>query len=168
VQGGLIEKARKRLGERKMILLGLCCGIAGFTAYGSAASAYWFWAAIPVMALWGLAGPAVQSLSSQMIGPTEQGRMSGAINSLSSLANIFGPILFTHLFNSCIHSGGRERSVGLELPGAPFYLSAFALVLALWVALRLTKSPANAVAPASTKGPVASSGSSSQTMVSST
>jgi MFS transporter, DHA1 family, tetracycline resistance protein len=149
VQGGLIKKILPILGERRMVLLGLVCGIVGFFGYGLAPTGAWFWACMPVMAFWGLTGPAVMSLSSRLIGPSEQGRLQGATNCLSSLANIFGPVLFTQVFNGFIHSGPSSGRFGIELPGAGFFMSSACLVIALAIAWRAAK--AGEQAPSSEK-----------------
>lgn len=98
VQGGLVKKFVARFGERRTLLIGLAFGTLGFALYGLAPSGWWFWAASPVAALWGVAGPAAQSLLSTQVDPTEQGRLQGAIASLSSIAGIIAPTLFTRTF----------------------------------------------------------------------
>ncbi len=137
VQGGLIKKLLPRLGERRMVLTGLACGVVGFIGYGLAPSGRWFWACLPIMAFWGLAGPAVMSLSTRMIGANEQGRLQGATNCLSSLANIAGPVIFTQLFNGFIHTGKGSGRFGYEIPGAGFFLAASLLLAALILAWRV-------------------------------
>jgi MFS transporter, DHA1 family, tetracycline resistance protein len=135
MQGGVMKHAIKRFGEKKLVLFGLSAGIIGFTAYGLAPTGAYFIAAMPIMACWGLAGPSAQSLMSQQIAANEQGRMQGAMSSMNSLANIFGPLAFAHMFEAFVKGkSGAAPPAGLELPGAAFFLAAFALVLALAVA----------------------------------
>src|SRR5512135_3240964 len=55
VQGTLIGPAVRRLGERRVLLTGLACGAIGFFAYGLAPTGLLFLAAVPIVALWGLA-----------------------------------------------------------------------------------------------------------------
>ena len=143
IQGGVMKHAVKRFGEKKLVLFGLSAGIVGFTAYGAAPTGAYFIAAIPIMAFWGLAGPSAQSLMSQQIGATEQGRMQGAVSSMNSLANIFGPLAFAHMFEAFVKAkGGSAAPAGIELPGAAFFLAAFALLLALAVAFAVLRKPA--------------------------
>ena len=135
MQGGVMKHAVKRFGEKKLVLFGLSAGIVGFTAYGAAPTGAYFIAAMPIMACWGLAGPSAQSLMSQQIGATEQGRLQGAVSSMNSLANIFGPLAFAHMFEAFVKGkNGSAAPAGFELPGAAFFLAAFALLLALGVA----------------------------------
>lgn len=98
VQGGLIKKIVGWFGERRTLMLGLGCGTLGFALYGLAPSAGWFWAAMPIAALWGVAGPAAQAMMTHQVSPSEQGRLQGAVASLSSIAGIIAPTVFTRAF----------------------------------------------------------------------
>jgi MFS transporter, DHA1 family, tetracycline resistance protein len=98
VQGGLIKKIVGWLGERRALLFGLACGSVGFVLYGLAPSGTWFWAAMPIAALWGVANPAAQAIMTRQVDPHEQGRLQGAVASLSSVAGIIAPTLFTRTF----------------------------------------------------------------------
>ena len=112
VQGGLIKKIVGALGERNALLFGLACGTAGFTLYGIAPSGYWFWLAMPVAALWGVAQPAAQAIMTHHVDPREQGRLQGAVASLSSIAGIIAPSLFTRLFAAVTQPGVNEIWAG--------------------------------------------------------
>jgi MFS transporter, DHA1 family, tetracycline resistance protein len=129
VQGGLIKPVVARLGERRALALGLAFGALGFVIYALAPTGRLFLVGIPVMALWGFAGPSAQSLMTRRVSPSEQGQLQGANSSLTAIAGIFGPIAFTHVFSAFIG----------PLPGAPFLLAA-ALMLAscaiAWAATR--------------------------------
>src|SRR6195952_1625165 len=83
VQGFGIGPIVKRLGERRALLLGLGCGALGFFIYGAAPTGPLFWVGIPVMALWGIAGAAIQALTTQLVAPDQQGQLQGATNSVN-------------------------------------------------------------------------------------
>src|SRR3546814_7046176 len=72
----------------------------GFVLQGLAPNGTWFLLAIPLMALWGFTGPSVQALMTRQVDVHEQGRLQGAVASLASIAGLFGPYLFTHVFAS--------------------------------------------------------------------
>jgi MFS transporter, DHA1 family, tetracycline resistance protein len=131
VQGAGVGPIVKRLGERRALLLGLGCGALGFLIYGAAPTGPLFWTGIPVMALWGIAGAAIQSLTTQLVAPDQQGQLQGATNSVNSIAQMAGPFLFTLIFAYFI-----SDSAPVKMPGAPFLLAAALLVLALVVAWR--------------------------------
>jgi DHA1 family tetracycline resistance protein-like MFS transporter len=123
VQGTLVKPAVARLGERRSLVVGLLFGAAGFAMYGLAKTGAFFLAAIPVMALWGIANPSAQALMSRRVSPSEQGRLQGANASITAIAGIFGPGLFSQVFSTFI--GARAS---LHLPGAPFLLAATILL----------------------------------------
>ena len=139
VQGGLVGRAVARFGERRSLMLGLLAGAAGFAIYGLAPIPAIFWIGVPVMSFWGLASPSVQGLMSRLVGPGEQGRLQGAAASLTGIAALIGPGLFTGTFAVFV---GRLRGAGL--PGAPFLLAALFLSIALLLALRIAPRSASA------------------------
>ena len=131
VQDAGVGPIVKRLGERRALLLGLGCGALGFLIYGLAPTGPLFWVGIPVMALWGVAGAAIQALMTQMVAADQQGQLQGATNSVQSVSQMVGPFLFTLTFAYFIGD-----SAPTKLPGAPFLLAAALLVLALLIAWR--------------------------------
>jgi DHA1 family tetracycline resistance protein-like MFS transporter len=137
VQGALVRPLVARFGERASLYLGLLSGALGFAIYGLATTGSGFWIGIPVMAFWGVAGPAAQGMMSSMVGPSDQGQLQGATGSLRGISGLIGPTLFTQVFALFISS-----KAPFSLPGAPFLLSAVLIVVALLLALALVKSPA--------------------------
>ena len=134
VQGGLVGPIVARLGERRTVLGALAAGTVGFSVYGFAPSAAIFLAGVPIMALWGLYGPASQGLVTRYVSPTEQGALQGALASITMVTGLVGPILFTQTFSAFI---GPLRAI--RLPGAPYLLSAMLLIVALAIARRVTR-----------------------------
>jgi MFS transporter, DHA1 family, tetracycline resistance protein len=122
VNAGLVGRVVAAIGERRTLLLGLCCGALGFVIYGMAGSGWIFLIGLPVSALWALAAPATQALITQAVGPEVQGRIQGALMSLVSLAGIVGPALFAGSFGYFI----ADDAV-LRLPGAPWFIAAVVL-----------------------------------------
>ena len=130
VNGGLVKPAVQRLGERGSLYTGLLFGIAGFAGFALAPSAAWIWVSLPVFSLMGLFGPGLQSLMSQRVAPQDQGKLQGANGSITSIAGLIGPFVFTLSF---AHFIARDRS--WTLPGAPFLIAAALLVFALGLAM---------------------------------
>ena len=135
VQGGLIKRFVKAFGERRTLLMGLGFGAAGFILYGLAPSGPWFWAAMPIAALWGIATPAAQALMTRQVSPSEQGRLQGSIGSLNSVAGIIAPTIFTRAF-----SDAAERGPGNAWVGVTFWIAGAMLLTALLLAWRATRS----------------------------
>jgi len=133
VQGALVGPAVRRLGERRVLLTGLSCGALGFFVYGLAPTGALFLAAVPVVALWGLASPAAQGLMTRHIGPSEQGALQGAAGSVMGIANMIGPWLFAGTFAYFIGEGVRWHA-----PGAAFVLAAALLAAGAVLAAQVT------------------------------
>lgn len=133
VQGGLIRPITARFGERATLLAGSLSGAAGFFTYGVAPEGWIFCLGIPIMAFWGLSGPATQALMSRRVRLSEQGQLQGAIASINGVAGLLGPTLFTEVFASFIGPGAAGH-----LPGAPFLLASLLLVSAAAIAWRTT------------------------------
>ena len=143
VQGGLIRPVVRRIGERRALGAGLALGAVGMTIYGFAPTGAIFLAGIPVMALWGFAGPSAQAIMSRRVSPSEQGQLQGANASLQSITGMIGPTLFTQAFAQSI-----AKDAAVAVPGAPFYLAAAMLVLAGLIAWRATRElPLSAARP---------------------
>ena len=128
VQGGLVKKIVAAFGERRTLLLGLGCGTLGFVLYGLAPSGPWFWAAMPIAALWGIAQPAAQAIMTHQVDPREQGRLQGAVASLSSVAGIFAPTLFTRAFAAVTDSHLHNAWAGITFGIAALLVGAAWLI----------------------------------------
>ena len=134
VQAGLIGPLVKTLGERRALLLGLGCGVVGFVIYGFAEVGWVFLIGLPISALWGVAGPASQSLITRQVDASAQGRVQGALMSLVSLAGVFAPLAFAGTFGLFI----SDRAPA-HLPGAAWLLAALLLFSALVVGWRYAR-----------------------------
>jgi DHA1 family tetracycline resistance protein-like MFS transporter len=134
VQGGLVGPAVKQLGERKALIVGLVFGVAGFFVYGGAPTGLIFLMGVPLMALWGIAGPAALGIMSRRVGADEQGQLQGANASIQGIANLIGPALFTLSFSLAI-----RPDLGLQLPGMPFWIAALLMIGAIVIAWKVTR-----------------------------
>jgi MFS family permease len=97
VQGLLIGPIVGRIGARLALLLGLLAGALGMAIYGLAPTGPWFYLGAPVMALWGLAGPAIQEMTSRLVSPSEQGQLQGAYSSSRSITGLVARALHRRL-----------------------------------------------------------------------
>jgi DHA1 family tetracycline resistance protein-like MFS transporter len=129
ISGGVVGPVAARFGERRSLLAGLFLGALGFVLYGWAASGWIFLVATPINMLWALAGPSSQSMMTQRVSASAQGELQGAIGSVRSIAMLVGPGVFSVTFATFI---APERP--LKVPGAPWYLAALLLFVAMAVA----------------------------------
>jgi len=148
VQAVLTGKLAPRFGERRVLLAGMVFGVGAFLAMGLADVGWAFLVGIPLLALWGLAMPPIQSIMTQQVDPSEQGRLQGAIGSLGSFAGIFGPYLFAQVFAFSI-----APSAPVHVPGAAFILSALLMLVGLLIAMRVTRHLTATVAPPADDAP---------------
>ncbi|WP_295136317.1 TCR/Tet family MFS transporter [uncultured Reyranella sp.] len=137
VQGGLIGPIVSRLGARRALIVGLLAGAAGMAIYGLAATGPWFWAGVPVMAFWGIAGPALQDMMTRRVSGSEQGQLQGATSASRSIAGLVAPGVFAVLFASTIDS----------VPGAAFLLAGALLAAAAVVTWIVTGGRTRPAAP---------------------
>jgi DHA1 family tetracycline resistance protein-like MFS transporter len=134
VQGFLVKPTVRWLKERRAMAVGLTFGAAGFLIYGLAFTGPIFWIGVPVMALWGIATPSLQTIMTRLVDATEQGRLQGALASLVGLASLIGPTMFTQTFAVFISTRAEWG-----LPGAPFLLAALLVFAAMLLGWRITQ-----------------------------
>lgn len=131
VQAGLVRRVVPKIGEQNALRLGLICGAVGFLWYGLAETGTMFLLGIAIMAFWGFVNPAAQALLTQSVSDKEQGRLQGAISSLSSLMGVFAPFLFASVFSWTIEEGSSGRPVGLS-----FWIASALLLLGLCLTIK--------------------------------
>ncbi len=138
VSAGLVGWSVRRFGERPSLYFGMAMAALGFVIFGAAPVGWIFMAGVPVNALWSLASAPSQALMTRRVSPSEQGELQGALGSMRGMAMILGPGMFSGTFAFFMRPGHL-------LPGAPWYLAAGILVIALGIAVVVT--PAGARAP---------------------
>jgi MFS transporter, DHA1 family, tetracycline resistance protein len=134
VQGGLVRPIVAWLGERGAMLAGLLCGAFGMSWYGISWVGAMTWAGVPVDAFWGLYNATSQSVMTQRVSAREQGELQGVISSISALAKIIGPFLFTSIFALSINP-----AYGVNLPGLTFWCGSALLFTAFIIAAAITR-----------------------------
>jgi DHA1 family tetracycline resistance protein-like MFS transporter len=119
VQGGLLSILLKRVGERRLVLIGLASATIAYAAYGLASSGWMMYVIIAANLLGFTVGPALQAIVSKAALPSEQGLAMGALSSLASLVGVIAPLLGTPLLAEVSHLPPNDWKMG-----APFFLSA--------------------------------------------
>ncbi len=131
VQAGLVGRVVKAVGPERALLLGISGGLVAFLIYGLAVAPWQIFIGLVFGAIQGFANAATQTLLTQRVGPTEQGKLQGALGGLTGLATLIGPALFTNVFAFFIRDGAP-----FALPGAAFLVAALCLVIAGVLAVR--------------------------------
>ena len=127
----VVRPAVKALGERRAIFVGLACTALGYGVYAFAWEGWIFWIGVPIAALGQLYTSALQSLMTQQVGPSEQGRLQGAMSSLMGITGVIGPAIFTTAFALSIAPG-----LPMFASGLPFAISMVLIVGAMALAVR--------------------------------
>ncbi|HEY2819959.1 MAG TPA: TCR/Tet family MFS transporter [Candidatus Acidoferrum sp.] len=141
VSAFLISLAIKKLGEVKTLYTGWICGLAGFTVLAVAPNTAISLIAIPLLSLWGLGSPAMQSLMTRRVDKSAQGQLQGALMSMFGVAGMIAPLVFTEVFAVAI-----SPKWGIHLPGAPYWLAALLMLGSLAIAMVATRRANVAVA----------------------
>ncbi len=142
ISSWLVPAMVSQFGERRTLYIGQFFGALGMVFAGLAPNGKFFFASIPVMMLWTISSPAAQGMMTRRVSESEQGELQGAISSLTSLAWIIGPTLFTFTFAYFI-----EPARGWNAPGAPWYLGGFLLFVAMFMATRMPKLESQSIPP---------------------
>ncbi len=131
IQGGLIRRILRLLGERGTVIYGHVFDVVVFTVIALVTSGALVLALIPLAALAGVITPALQGIMSKAVGDARQGELQGALVSVAALASIVSPAVMTTAFATF-----TRDSAPIYLPGAPYLLSAVLMAFALVVFLR--------------------------------
>jgi len=142
VSGVLVAPFVKKFGERHSVLAGLMFGTLGFLGFGLATRGWVALAVIPLIALWGIAAPAIQTLMSRCVDHSSQGRLQGAVNSVRAITGMAGPLLFTQIFSMAI-----SPKSSVHIPGAPYFVAGLLLSSSLALAAYFTRTHSSSVSP---------------------
>ena len=99
VQGGIVRRLASPVGEKRLALAGLACGVAAFLALAMAMQLGLFFGALALMAFSiGLASPTLSALVSLYSKESDQGANLGIFRSAGSLARAIGPLLAAFVY----------------------------------------------------------------------
>ena len=118
-QAFLTGRLSKRLGEFGAALLGLSVAAAIAVAYAFITRGWMVFALTFIGALQAIAYPALNALMSKHVPANAQGELQGSVASLSSIANVVGPLLMTQVM-----AFYTAATAPVYFPGAAFILAA--------------------------------------------
>jgi len=125
IQGGLIGRIVRKLGEQRVIVIGAASFMLGFVLIPSIWRVPLLYVVAFLIAIGqGLCYPALTALVSKVAPENERGSLLGLATSVGSLARFIGPILSGFLYD-------RARAAGA------FYGGAVLMAAALFLALRM-------------------------------
>lgn len=116
----------RKIGERKAVFIGLAGGAASFAGYAFSTAGWMIYAFMLPFALVCFVMPALNSIMSRVVGPSEQGELQGALTSLGGLTSVIAPLFLGNLF-----AYFSSSAAPVYFPGAAFLAAAICLVLAM-------------------------------------
>ena len=131
VQGVLTRLINPKLGDARSIYIGLFLYAIGMFLFGIATAGWMMLVFLVPYCLGGIAGPSLQATITKQVDVREQGELQGALTSLMSATSVIGPPVMTNLFAWSIRPGSI-----IYLPGAPFFLGSFLLLLSTFFAFK--------------------------------
>ena len=129
-QAFVTGRLSKRIGEVKAAMLGLSVGIAMAISYALITDGWLVFPLTVIGAIQAIAYPALNALMSRSVPANAQGELQGGVASLTSLANVVGPLVMTQtlaLYTS--------TAAPVYFPGAAFMLAAVMNLVALGLLL---------------------------------
>ncbi|MDZ4759794.1 MAG: TCR/Tet family MFS transporter [Alphaproteobacteria bacterium] len=143
VQGGLIGPAMKTFGATRLVFFGFIVTAVTFVCYAIATESWMIFAIIPLGALAGLIGPAMNQIMTARVARNAQGELQGALASVQALGNVFSPVLMTQTLFYFTHSAAP-----VYFPGAAFALAAVITALAIFPLIKGLQSTPKIADPA--------------------
>jgi MFS transporter, DHA1 family, tetracycline resistance protein len=131
VNGFLVGRVVKRIGEYNALLTGLGFGILSELLFAFAPTTWLLLGTLPIYSLSGLSGGPMQSIATREVRPNEQGQLQGALTALRSMVTLVTPGLYTGTFALFV---GPLAGVGL--PGAPYLLAAILMAATTVLVMR--------------------------------
>jgi MFS transporter, DHA1 family, tetracycline resistance protein len=119
----------RRFGERACLIVGAASPVIGLAWVSWAPTPWLYVMAVPINAFWQLLIPGLQGLMTRRVGPTEQGQLQGANQSLVGIAACLGPLCFGMPFAWAV------RHPDYHVPGLPFAIASAIMLCALLIAI---------------------------------
>jgi DHA1 family tetracycline resistance protein-like MFS transporter len=130
VQGLVLKFLNELIGERRVVALCFCLGTFYNVLYGFATTKLTIFVAVALSAFGGMAFPTISAIKANNVESSEQGRIQGALYSLSALASALGPIALR-----CVYHYTKDGA--LFGPGSMFIFAAGLYLIAVYCAFSL-------------------------------
>jgi len=141
VQGGLLGRMVKRFGEERLVLMAVGSNVAIQFLYGIVPQGWMMFPILFAGFLTFTAGPSIQAVVSKSADPRNQGVTMGALQSISSLAAVIGPLLGNALLAQVANLPPGDIRLGVN-----FFLCSALNLLAFTIAWRRLARPVAAAA----------------------
>eukprot|EP00567_Pseudictyota_dubia_P003789 CAMPEP_0197446878 /NCGR_PEP_ID=MMETSP1175-20131217/11697_1 /TAXON_ID=1003142 /ORGANISM="Triceratium dubium, Strain CCMP147" /LENGTH=542 /DNA_ID=CAMNT_0042978047 /DNA_START=56 /DNA_END=1684 /DNA_ORIENTATION=+ len=136
VQGILLKPMNECLGERLVIIVAFFFGAVNNFLYGIATTKSTIFVAVAVGTITGVSFPTISAIKSNNVEEHEQGRIQGALYSLSSLASAVGPVSLRVVYHF-------TKDNPFPGPGTMFIFGGLLYLLGSFIACALPKEQTN-------------------------
>mmetsp|Transcript_19435 Transcript_19435/g.41010 ORF Transcript_19435/g.41010 Transcript_19435/m.41010 type:complete len:538 (+) Transcript_19435:62-1675(+) len=123
VQAVLLKPLNSLIGERRVIIVAFLVGALHNYLYGVAKAKSTIFISAAIASLTGMSFPTISAIKSNNVEECEQGRIQGALYSLSSLASALGPMMLRYVYHKTKDGGGFGKGT-MFIFGAGLYLIA--------------------------------------------
>ena len=128
VQGAIIKPLNECIGERRVVMVAFTFGAIHNVFYGLATTKFELFIGNALGSLVSMSFPTISAMKSNNVGECEQGRVQGALYSLSALASAVGPASLRIVYHATRDS---------DLPGFMFLFASILYVIAVVCAYAL-------------------------------
>ncbi len=135
VKVGLLALLVRLLGERRLLVLGLCAYACECVALALASTKTEGLLAVSLGSVASVCWPSLVALQTSGVAPGQQGAVFGALQGISSMASGLGPLVYAWVFRE-VSRADSDWSVG---PGAVWFLAAGMTVVAVVITTTLPK-----------------------------
>ena len=129
VQTVILKPLNSWIGERRVIIVAFLVGALHNYMYGVAKDKSTIFMGATIASLTGMSFPTISAIKSNNVDELEQGRIQGALYSLSSLASAIGPMMLRYVYHRTKDGGGFGKGT-MFIFGAGLYLVA---VVCAWL-----------------------------------
>lgn len=136
VQGWLIRWLLAALGEHRTAVFGLAMHVTALVLMSVIDRGWMVFAAMPVLALGVVVGPALKGIMADRVADDAQGELQGVLGSIQAVAVILCPLVMAAVFRAATAPGAA-----VYMPGAPFLLSAALAAVCLALFARAARMP---------------------------
>ena len=141
-QAVFAQRVSNKYGYAKGISFGIALYCVSMLLFSMASSTWMMFAILIPYCVGSIGMPISQSYLASKVTSSEQGELQGGLTSIQSLTTIFGPLIMTNIFFFT-----TSDNAPLYLPGSPFLLAAFLMLLSLLIALHVFTKEEITIAP---------------------
>jgi len=123
VQAVILKPLNSLIGERRVIVVAFLVGALHNVMYGVATTKRTIFVSATIASLTGMSFPTISAIKSNNVDELEQGRIQGALYSLSSLASAVGPMMLRYVYHKTKNGSGFGKG-SMFIFGAGLYLIA--------------------------------------------